>query len=85
MVDEVLARAPLLTLVCALREAEGTRQKVAIDLGHVTLELGYQLVDEVLMTLGCFDDSHGISVLREFAVPGDREGGGERCSNGASC
>ena len=49
VVDEVFARAPLLALVRSLGEEERVGDELAIELGYVALDLGDQLLDEVLM------------------------------------
>jgi hypothetical protein len=51
VVDELLARAPHLPVMGARREVERPRQKLAIGVRFVPLDLGKQLVDEVLMSL----------------------------------
>ena len=51
VVDEVLAGAALLAFVRARGEAERRGDQLAVDLGLVALDLGDQLLDEVLMLL----------------------------------
>jgi hypothetical protein len=51
VVDELLARPPYLPVVGARGEVERPRQKLAIGVRFVPLDLGKQLVDEVLMSL----------------------------------
>ena len=51
VVDEVLARAPLLALVRALGERGTRARSVPVDVGQVALDLGDQLLDEVLVLL----------------------------------
>jgi hypothetical protein len=58
MVDEILTGTALLTIVGLRGEAERARQQVSVDVRVVVGDLGDQLVDEVLMPLGCFENRH---------------------------
>ena len=76
VVDELLARAADLPVVRTLRDGERVPQKVPVDVGVVALDLGDQLVDEVLvMPLGV-EDTHRLSVLsvsrHPFPAPAGR-------------
>ena len=51
VVDEVLAGAALLARVSTLGEAERVRDELGVELGQVALDLGDQLLDEVLVFL----------------------------------
>jgi hypothetical protein len=51
VVDEVLAGAPLLAGVSPLGRAERVRDQLAVEAGQVGLDLGDQLLDEVLVFL----------------------------------
>ena len=64
MVDELLARAPLLALVGGRGVAEGARDQVAIEVRVVLGDLGDQLVDEVLMSFRSLEQRHNQMVLR---------------------
>jgi hypothetical protein len=76
VMDEVLARAPLLPLVGPRGEQEGASQQVAVDVRVVRRDLCEQLIDEALIPLVKLDDSHGLSVLPgpfgSFSVPAPR-------------
>ena len=64
VVDELLARPPLLTFMGVRSEREGAPQQVAVDLRLVGLDRVEQLIDKLLMTFGNLEDSHLHSVLR---------------------
>ena len=50
VVDEGLARPPLLSFVRSLGEAECVRDQVPVEVGQVALDLGDQRFDEVLVS-----------------------------------
>jgi hypothetical protein len=64
VVDEVLARAALLTLVCARGIRERAAQQLPIDVRVVGRDLGEQLLDEVLMSFRSLEKRHMQIVLR---------------------
>jgi hypothetical protein len=66
MVDERLAGAPRLALVCGRREAKRARQQLLVDSGVVLLDDSDQLVDEVLVMPIDVNHSHTSSVLRRL-------------------
>ena len=61
VVDELLARLAHLAVVRVGGELERPRQQLAVDVGLVRLDLGDQLVDEVLVA---FQNGHRSSVPR---------------------
>ena len=63
MVDELLAGPAHLAVVCARGEVERPSQQLAVGVRFVPLDLGKQLVDEVLMS---FEYCHTPSVARGF-------------------
>ena len=69
MVDELLAGAALLSLVCGRGEAEGPREQVAVDVGVVSGDGRDELVDQLLVAFTCFEDRHRKIVLSGFLVP----------------
>ena len=62
MTDERLAGAATLTVVRALCVGERAAEQVAIDVGLVSLDVGDQLLYEVLMPLLSLDNRHVPSV-----------------------
>src|ERR1043166_3362844 len=65
MVDEVLARAPLLAVVGGRREPERAAQALAVDVRVVGGNFCEQLVDEALISLVKLENSHRtVSLLR---------------------
>jgi hypothetical protein len=68
MVDELLARTALLTLVGLGGEAERAGKQLSIDVRVVLRNLGDQLVDQVLMSFRSLENCHGFSVLRRQEV-----------------
>jgi len=68
MVDELLARAALLTVVRLGGELEGTANQIPIDLRVVGRHVGEQLLDEVLVPLKGVDNGHLLSVLSARAL-----------------
>ena len=67
--DELLSGAPCLALVRSLGEIEGAPEKVSVDLRVVRLDLGDQLVDEMLVMSLRVEDGHRLSVLSTFCEP----------------
>ena len=63
VVDELLARLAHLAVVRVGGVLEGPRQELAVDVRLVRLDLGDQLVDEVVMA---FQNGHRSSVPRAF-------------------
>ena len=64
VVDELLAGAPLLTLMSGRGEPEGAGDQVAIEVRVVLGDLGDELVDEVLMSFWSLEQGHNRMVLR---------------------
>jgi hypothetical protein len=62
VVDEVLARAPELAAVLALRVGERAANQVAVDPAVVRLDRGQKLFDEAFVMLLGVDDGHTLSV-----------------------
>src|SRR5437764_5852472 len=68
VVDEVLARAPLLALVLLGGEAEGAPEQLPVDFRVIGRDVGDELVDQLVVPLTCFENRHGKSVLPAFRV-----------------
>ena len=68
MVDERLARAPLLALVRAEREVECAREQLAVGIRVVGRNLRDQLFEEVFVSFRSFDQSHAQIVDRTSSV-----------------
>jgi hypothetical protein len=87
VVDELLARAPHLALVRALGDGEGVAQKILVDVRVVALDLGDQLVDEVLVMPFRVEDAHSLSVLAPSRDPFLAPAGGARgaAKTGSPC
>ena len=69
VMDEVLSRTPRLARVRTLGDLERAPEEVLVDLRVVRLDLGDELVDEVLvMPLGV-ENAHRLSVLRGSVRP----------------
>src|SRR5205085_425764 len=64
VVDELLARAAALALVRARGKLERAHEKFLVGVGLVALDLGDQLVDEIVMSL---EYRHRLSVPLPFA------------------
>jgi hypothetical protein len=64
MVDERLAGAALLALVCACRELEGVRDQVAVGVRVVAGDLGNQLFEEICVPFLSLEKRHGRIVVR---------------------
>src|SRR5579864_704023 len=62
MLDEIGARAPLLSIVGGLCEPESAGHMLGVDRSAVLRYLGEQLVEEVLMLLSFCDSGHCFSV-----------------------
>ena len=69
--DELLPRLAHLSGVSARREVEGPREQLPVDVDLVRLDLGDQLLDEVLMP---FEDCHESSVPPVFCAPSPARG-----------
>ena len=69
MVNELLAGAPCLSGMCALGEFERAAEKILVDARVVRLDLGDQLLDEVVMVSLCVEDAHEVSVLSRVPDP----------------
>ena len=72
MVDERFAGAAHLAAMCPLCLVERTVDQLPVDAGVVRLDVGDQLVDEIVLVAFCIDDSHGLSLLVPFRVTGTR-------------
>ncbi len=72
MVDERLAGATHLTAMRPLCLVERPVDQLPVDAGIVGLDVGNQLVDEIVLMAFCIDDRHGLSLLVPFRVTGTR-------------
>ena len=80
VVDELLAGPACLALVGSLGEVERAAKEVSVDLRVVRLDLGDQLIDEVLVMSPFVEDGHGFSVLSTICATfsSRRNASGER-------
>ena len=83
MVDELLAGAPRLPRVRALRDLERTPQEILVDVRVVGLDLGDQLLDEVFVLSLGVENAHVISVLSAFRAHFAGAGGPARAPKSA--
>ena len=71
MVDELLPGASELPVVRLRGEVEGAGDQLPVGVGLVGLDLGEQLIDEILMS---FDYRHQASVPPPFYAPSPASG-----------